>query len=51
VKIADERRSAVGAEPMLLKEYYKRPDATAESIDANGYFHTGDAGLLRCGGT
>jgi long-chain acyl-CoA synthetase len=32
--------------PMLLKEYYKRPDATAESIDAEGYFHTGDAGLF-----
>jgi long-chain acyl-CoA synthetase len=32
--------------PMLLKEYYKRPDATAESIDAEGYFHTGDAGYL-----
>ena len=32
--------------PMLLKEYYKRPDATAESIDASGYFHTGDAGVI-----
>src|SRR5215470_14502003 len=32
--------------PMLLKEYYKRPDATAESIDAEGFFHTGDAGLF-----
>jgi long-chain acyl-CoA synthetase len=32
--------------PMLLKEYYKRPDATAESIDAEGYFHTGDAGFV-----
>jgi long-chain acyl-CoA synthetase len=32
--------------PMLLKEYYKRPDATAESIDAQGYFHTGDAGVF-----
>ncbi|HJU21763.1 MAG TPA: AMP-binding protein [Casimicrobiaceae bacterium] len=31
---------------MLLKEYYKRPDATAESIDADGWFHTGDAGLI-----
>jgi len=32
--------------PMLLKEYYKRADATAESIDADGYFHTGDAGFV-----
>lgn len=30
----------------VLKEYYKRPDATAEVIDAQGYFHTGDAGVL-----
>jgi long-chain acyl-CoA synthetase len=36
--------------PMLLKEYYKRPDATAESIDAEGYFHTGDAGFLDADG-
>ena len=36
--------------PMLLKEYYKRPDATAESIDADGYFHTGDAGFIDPGG-
>jgi long-chain acyl-CoA synthetase len=32
--------------PMLLREYYKRPDATAESIDDEGYFHTGDAGFF-----
>jgi long-chain acyl-CoA synthetase len=32
--------------PMLLKEYYKRPDATLESIDADGYFRTGDAGFF-----
>ena len=31
---------------MLLKEYYKQPAATAESIDANGYFRTGDAGFF-----
>jgi len=36
--------------PMLLKEYYKRPDATAESIDAHGFFHTGDAGFMAPGG-
>jgi hypothetical protein len=28
------------------EEYYKRPDATAESIDAEGYLHTGDAGFI-----
>ncbi len=30
----------------MLKEYFKRPDATAEVIDAEGYFHTGDAGVF-----
>src|SRR5476649_1154710 len=30
----------------MFKEYYKRPDATAESIDAEGYFMTGDAGFF-----
>ncbi len=32
--------------PMLLKEYYRRPDATAESIDGDGFFRTGDAGIF-----
>jgi long-chain acyl-CoA synthetase len=32
--------------PMLMKEYFKRPDATAETIDAAGYLHTGDAGII-----
>ena len=45
VKIADNGEVLVRG-PMLLKEYYKRPDATAESIDAEGYFHTGDAGFF-----
>jgi long-chain acyl-CoA synthetase len=45
VRIADDGEVLVRG-PMLLKEYYKRPDATAESMDAAGYFHTGDAGLL-----
>ncbi len=36
--------------PMLLKEYYKRPDATAESIDSDGYFRTGDAGFFDADG-
>jgi long-chain acyl-CoA synthetase len=32
--------------PATMQTYYKRPDATAEVIDAEGYFHTGDAGLF-----
>ncbi|MDO5626478.1 MAG: AMP-binding protein [Pseudomonadota bacterium] len=34
----------------VLKEYYKRPDATAEVFDENGYFKTGDAGVLDADG-
>ncbi len=45
VKIADSGEVLMRG-PMLLKEYYKRPDATADSIDAEGYFHTGDAGFF-----
>lgn len=45
LKIADNSEILVRG-PMLLKEYYKRPAATAESIDAEGYFHTGDAGYF-----
>ncbi len=30
----------------MLKEYYKRPDATKESLTADGYFKTGDAGFI-----
>jgi long-chain acyl-CoA synthetase len=45
VKIADNGEILVRG-PMLLREYYKRPDATAEAINADGYFMTGDAGLF-----
>ncbi|MDD2883751.1 MAG: AMP-binding protein [Dechloromonas sp.] len=45
IKIADNGEVLVKG-PMLLKAYYKRPDATAESINADGYFLTGDAGFL-----
>jgi long-chain acyl-CoA synthetase len=45
IKIAADGEVLVRG-PMLLKEYYKRADATAESIDGEGYFRTGDAGIF-----
>lgn len=49
VKISDNGEILVKG-PMLLKEYYQRPDATAESLDEEGYFKTGDAGYFEDGG-
>jgi acyl-CoA synthetase (AMP-forming)/AMP-acid ligase II len=32
---------------MLMQGYHERPDETARAIDAEGWMHTGDMGLLR----
>lgn len=36
--------------PGVMTGYYKRPDATADAIDAQGFFHTGDAGFFDADG-
>ncbi len=45
VKIADNGEVLVRS-PGLMVGYYKKPEETAEAIDAEGYFHTGDAGFF-----
>ena len=45
VKIGDSGEVLVKSAAML-QGYYKRPDATAEVMDDQGYFRTGDAGVF-----
>jgi long-chain acyl-CoA synthetase len=45
LKFTPERELLIRS-PGLFKEYYKNPQATQEAKDAEGWFHTGDAGYI-----
>jgi long-chain acyl-CoA synthetase len=44
VKLAEDGEICARGENIMMG-YYKRPDLTAECIDKDGFFHTGDIGI------
>ena len=49
IKVADNGEILVKSAG-LLKEYYKNPEATAEVLTADGWYHTSDAGFIDASG-
>ena len=49
IKVADNGEILVKSAG-LLKEYFKNPEATAEVLTADGWYHTSDAGFIDASG-
>ena len=49
LRIADNGEVQIKS-PGLFKEYYKNPESTKESFTEDGWYHTGDAGLIDANG-